>query len=101
MPSTYRSGAGPFRPFELLWGTNGVKKGGQDPKTMSPRQMGTTPPDEPTADVSKSRAPCTTRRTNLSLRSQTCRKADAWGIPESQFVAHCGVPKIEMCTALP
>jgi hypothetical protein len=77
-----------------------IKRVGQPPKQCPPGRWGPTRPDEPMTDV-PSLAHRVPHGGRISLRSQTCRKADAWGIPESQFVAHCGVPKIEMCTALP
>src|SRR6202158_6623323 len=92
----YSSGTGPLPPFELLRGTPGIemiKWVGQSPQQCPPGRWDPTRPDEPITDV-PSLARRVPRGGRIFLRSQTCRKADAWEIHASQFVPHCGVPEI-------
>jgi hypothetical protein len=57
-----------------------IKWVGQPPKQCPPGRWGPTRPDEPITDV-PSLARRVPRGGRISLWSQTCRKADAWGTP--------------------
>lgn len=78
-----------------------MKRVGQPPKQCPPGRWGPTRPDEPMTDV-----PGLARRVprggRISLRSQPCRKKRMLGESPNRSSQHIfGVPKIEMCTALP